>query len=205
MSSTIPELSRRAEQLAGQRDWGGAQALYKEVLARQPEHAGALVQLSYIASLQGHYRAARDHALKAAATRPRELPVLAELVKRLRTFNEAEVLMDCLDRLGSPDQLPIPLLLAFAAQLSYLNRQEDALRLLDEAKRADPDYPPTLMARSQILTYLGRFKAAEQDLQHCLRRAPEIAQAWWLVSRLRKQSREANHIDRLRRLLAIPG
>ncbi len=205
MNASIFELSRRAEQLAGQRDWGGAQALYKEVLARQPEHAGALVQLSYIASLQGHYRAARDHALKAAATRPRELPVLAELVKRLRTFNEAEVLMDCLDRLGSPDQLPIPLLLAFAAQLSYLNRQEDALRLLDEAKRADPDYPPTLMARSQILTYLGRFKAAEQDLQHCLRRAPEIAQAWWLVSRLRKQSREANHIDRLRRLLAIPG
>ena len=205
MNASIFELSRRAEQLAGQRNWDGAQALYEEILARQPGHPGALVQLSYIASLQGRYRSAHDYALKAAGARPKDLSVLAELAKRLRTFNEAEVLLDCLRNLGSVDRIPIPVLLAFAAQLSYLNRQEDALRLLDEAKRADPDYPPTLMARSQILTYLGRFQAAEQDLQYCLRRAPEIAQAWWLVSRLRKQSREANHVDRLRRLLATPG
>lgn len=205
MNASIFELSRRAEQLAGQRNWDGAQALYEEILARQPGHPGALVQLSYIASLQGRYRSAHDYALKAAGARPKDLSVLAELAKRLRTFNEAEVLLDCLRNLGSVDRIPIPVLLAFAAQLSYLNRQEDALRLLDEAKRADPDYPPTLMARSQILTYLGRFQAAEQDLQYCLRRAPEIAQAWWLVSRLRKQSREANHVDRLRRLLATSG
>ncbi len=205
MNSTIPELSRRAEQLAGQRNWVEARALYESILLRVPNHVGTLVQLSYIESLQGRYRAAHAYAMKAAAVNPRELPVLAELAKRLRTFNEAEVLLDCLRGLGSLDRIPIPLLLAFAAQLSYLNRQEDALRLLDEAKRADPDYPPTLMARSQILTYLGRFQAAEQDLQYCLRRAPEIAQAWWLVSRLRKQSREANHVDRLRRLLAAPG
>ncbi len=205
MNASISELSQRAEQLAGQRNWGEAESLYRQILARQPGHGESLVQLSYIASLQGHYRAARDYALAAAGSRPKELQVLSELAKRLRTFNEAEVLLECLRGLGSLDRIPIPLLLAFAAQLSYLNRQEDALRLLDEAKRADPDYPPTLMARAQILTYLGRFQAAEQDLQYCLRRAPEIAQAWWLVSRLRKQSREANHVDRLRRLLAVPG
>lgn len=205
MNAYIFELSRRAEQMAEQQNWDGAQSAYEEILRNQPDHAASLVQLSYICSLQGRYRSASSYALKAAAAKPRELPVLAELAKRLRTFNEAEVLQDCLRGLGGLDRVPIPLLLAFAAQLSYLNRQEDALRLLDEAKRADPDYPPTLMARAQILTYLGRFQAAEQDLQYCLRRAPEIAQAWWLVSRLRKQSKDANHVERLRRLLAAPG
>jgi tetratricopeptide (TPR) repeat protein len=205
MNPSIFELTKHAEQLAGRRNWDEAKAVHEAILALQPGHTASLVQLSYIESLQGRYRSARDHALRAAANRPRDLQVLAELTKRLRTFNEVEVLLDCLRGLGSLDRVPIPLLLAFAAQLSYLNRQEDALRLLDEAKRADPDYPPTLMARAQILTYLGRFQAAEQDLQYCLRRAPEIAQAWWLVSRLRKQSKDANHVDRLRRLLAAPG
>lgn len=107
--------------------------------------------------------------------------------------------------MGALREVPIPLLIGFAAQLSYLNWQEKALELLDEAKRGDPDYPTTLMARAQVLTYLGRFSSAEQDLQRCLRRAPEIAQAWWLISRLRKQSKDANHVDRLRRLLAAPG
>lgn len=205
MSASIHTLIRQAQQQAERQNLQGARDLYETVLKLDARHAGALVELSYIGSLQGHYRVARDYALRAAQAKPADLSVLAELAKRLRTFNEAEVLLDCLRGLGGLDRIPIPLLLAFAAQLSYLNRQEDALRLLDEAKRADPDYPPTLMARSQILTYLGRFQAAEQDLQYCLRRAPEIAQAWWLVSRLRKQSREANHVDRLRRLLAAPG
>lgn len=205
MNASIFELSRRAEQWAEQKNWGEAKAAYEAILAHQPGHAASLLQLSYIASLQGHYRAACDYALRAAAAKPKEQASLAELAKRLRTFNEAEVLQDCLRGLGGLDRIPIPLLVAFAAQFSYLNRQEDALRLLDEAKRADPDYPPTLMARAQVLMYLGRFQAAEQDLQYCLRRAPEIAHAWWLISRLRKQSKDANHVERLRRLLAAPG
>lgn len=201
MNASITELTKRAERHAEQRDWAGAKAMYESVLAQQPGHAGSLVQLSYIASLQGQYRAARDYALRAHAARPRDLGVVSELVKRLRTFNEAEALRECLKQLGPLDRIPIPLLIALAAQFSYLNQQEEALRLLDEAKRGDPDFPATLMARAQILTYLGRFAGAEQDLQHAIRRAPEIAQSWWLISRLRKQSSEANHIDRIRRLL----
>lgn len=204
MNVSIAELSRLAEQQAGQRDFARAMATYHAILAQHPEHPGTLVQMSYVASLAGQYRAAHDYAMRAHKAHPRDLGVVAELAKRLRTFNEAQALHDSLQRLGPIDQMPIPLLLAFAAQLSYLNEQEAALRLLDEAKRADPDYPPTLMARAQVLTYLGRFSGAEQDLQHCIRRAPEIAQAWWLISRLRKQTAEANHVDRLRKLLSTP-
>ncbi len=201
MTASIAELGRLAEQHASQRDWARARATYLAILDQQPQHAATLVQLSYVESLQGHYRVAHGYALRAFSARPRDPGVLAELIKRLRTFNEAEALRDCLRQLGPLDRVPIPMLVAFAAQFSYLNEQEQALRLLDEAKRADPDYPATLMARAQVLTYLGRFAGAEQDLQHCIRRAPEIAQAWWLLSRLRKQSREANHIDRIRRQL----
>ncbi|WP_170185856.1 tetratricopeptide repeat-containing sulfotransferase family protein [Pseudoxanthomonas dokdonensis] len=193
---------RQAEQYASLRQWPAAIQAYQQALALRPGDANLHVQLSYVHSLAGHYRLAHQHALAAHAARPSEPAVIRELVARLRTFNQPWAILQTLERLKPLDRMPIPLLLAFATQLSNLNEQEQALALLDEAKRADPLYPPTLVARAQVLVYLGRFAAAEQDLQACLRRAPEIAQAWWLISKLRRQTNEANHVARLQSLLA---
>lgn len=198
-------LERAARQIvAGQREQ--ARATLAAVLAAQPDHAGALLQASYLASLEGHYRQARDYTLRAArAPRPTEEDV-AELLARLRTFNEAGELLALVQRLGPPARLSIPLLLTIAAQLSYLNLQERALAYLDEARRADPDYPPTRVSRAQVLTYLGRFDEAQADLRHCLRRAPHFAPAWWALSRLpRSGDTLANDIAAMRRSLARPG
>ncbi|MGH8085197.1 MAG: sulfotransferase [Lysobacter sp.] len=175
------------------------------MLAHSPEDPKILVQLSYIHSLAGHYRAARDHALRASRAKPRDPAVVSELVARLRTFNAAQALNDCVERLQPVERMPIPLLLACAAQYSYLNEQERALLLLDEAKRADPTYPATLLARGQVLTYLGRFDQAEADILSCLGRAPELAQGWWLLARLRKQRPDSNHVEDIRVQLQRPG
>lgn len=201
----IRQLLADAERHATQKDWPRAIECYESVLALKPDDANVLVQLSYVHSLSGHYRTARDYALRAAAAKPSDPQVIKELIARLRTFNEAGALHECIARLPKLEQVSIPLLLAFAAQLSYLNEQEPALVFLDEAKRADPDYPVTLLARAQILTYLGRFDEAEADLQRALARAPEIAQGYWLISRLRKQKPESNHVDAIRRQLQRPG
>lgn len=201
----IRDLLVNAEALAAQREWPRAIECYESVLQMRPGDANTMVQLSYVHSLAGHYRAAREYALRAAAAKPQDPRVIKELIARLRTFNEAQVLHECIARLPPLEHVGIPLLLAFAAQLSYFNEQERSLGFLDEAKRADPDFPPTLMARGQILTYLGRFEEAEADLRRVLARAPEIAQAYWLASRLRKQTPESNHVDAIRRQLNRPG
>ncbi len=194
-----------AEAHASRRDWPRAIESYEAALGSNPGDAFVLVQLSYVHSLAGHYRMARDYALQAAAARPRDPQVVKELVARLRTFNEAGAFHEFIARLPPLHEVSIPLLLVFAAQLSYFNEQGSALVFLDEAKEADPAFPATLMARSQVLTYLGRFDEAEQDLQRVLARAPEIAQAYWLISRLRKQKPDSNHVDAIRKQLARPG
>lgn len=201
----IQSLMLAAEEHASRREWARAIECYESALALKPNDAGILVQLSYVHSLSGHYRTAREFAMRAQAAKSVDPQVLPELVARLRTFNEVEALNACIDRLQPIDRIPIPLLISFAAQLSYLNEQEHALLLLDEAKRGDPDYPPTLVARAQILTYLGRFDQAEADLLRSLARAPEIAQSYWLISRLRQQKPGANHVDAIRKQLARSG
>lgn len=194
-----------AEALAAKQDWAGAIAAYEKVLAQAPDEPYTLVQLSYIWSLRGDYRRADSFALAAARTGASDEKILAELLPRLRTFNRAPELLDCIERAGPLSEISIPLLIAAGAQLSYLNLPERAIAFLDEARRADPDYPTTLLARTQILTYLGRFDDAEQDVERAIGRAPEIAQGYWLRAGLRRQSAERNHVDAIRRELTRPG
>lgn len=198
-------LRQRAEQHALRGEWPEATACFEALLALQPGDADVLLQLSYMASLSGHYRQARHHALAAAAAQPVDPAQVQELIARLRTFNEVRALHDCLTRLQPLARMPLPLLLGFGAQLSYLDEHRAALALLDEAKRRDPAAQAILLARGQVLVFLGRFDEAEADLLACTRRAPGAARAWGLLVTVRRQTAASNHVDSLRRELARPG
>ena len=198
-------LRQQAELHASRKEWSLAVACFQSLLETRPGDPDVLLQLSYMESLAGHYRSAREYALQAHRTRPRDPNVIRELIARLRTFNEPRAVQSCIEQLQPWDQAPIPLLIACAGQLSNLGDQTGALSLLEEAKRGDADYPPTLLARGQVLTYLGRFDEAEQDLAHCQRRAPEIANTYWWLSRLRKQTAGSNHVTLIHSQMKRPG
>ena len=202
----LQALWRQAHRHAENRQWQQASACFNAILAQRPDDAAVLTQLSYVCSLAGQYRAARAAALRASASRAAiPLSILKQLLPRLRTFNEAEAFHRLLDTLGPAEKMPIPQLLVCAAQLSYFNEQERALVLLDEARRADPDFPATLMARGQVLIYMARFREAEQELLRSVDRAPEFAQTYWLLSRLRTQTPEDNHVAVIREQMQRSG
>src|SRR5690606_18545626 len=94
-TAEIERLSTIAERAAQAGNWADSRAAYQQVLTLDPAHADAMLQLSYLESFSGHYRAARDWALRAAATQvPARPEAMVELVRRLRTFNEVMVLRD---------------------------------------------------------------------------------------------------------------
>ncbi len=202
MTTQTLGLWQAAQRQFMRKDWPSAKRSLLAVLAVEPNHPAALLHLSYVESYLGNYRAARDCVMRAQQTRVQHPELLMDLVSRLRTFNEAAALQQCIDWLPPLRDVSIPVLLTFAAQLSYLNQQERALPFLDEARRGDPDYPPTLMAAAQVLIYLGRFKEAEADLLRCLRRLPGLPSAYWHLSRLGRQTPGSNHVDVLRKVLA---
>lgn len=144
------------------------------------------------------FRAGQASALAIVSQKPRDLQMARDALNRLRAFNLMEVLVAYVDRLGPMDRLPIPLLQTIASNFSAINDQQRALKYLDEAYRGDPDYPPTLLSRAQVLMYLGRESESHKDLERCLRKAPEIAQAHWLQAQLGKQSAGSNHVPELR-------
>lgn len=151
------------------------------------------------------YREGRRRALADLARGPVLTRDIAELIGRLRRYNETGAIHECFAKLPPLDQIDIPSLLQLASQLGFLNQPELALRFLDEAKKGDQDYPPTLAARGQVLTWLGRFGEAEEELGRCIELAPQLAQPHWLLSRLRTWSVGDEHVDRLRAELSRPG
>ena len=201
MTTQTNGLWQVAQQQFLRKDWPGARRTLLAILEIQPAHPAALLHLSYVESYLGHYRAARECALRAQRVEVRHPELLMDLLSRLRTFNETEALFRRIGQLPPLSQVGIPVLLTIAAQLSYLNQQERALPFLAEARKGDPDYPPMLLASAQVLIYLGRFDEAEADLARCLRVAPDLAPAYWQLARLRRQTPADNHVDRLRELL----
>jgi tetratricopeptide (TPR) repeat protein len=165
--------------------------------ASPPRGPAAATRVPY---REGRRRALEDHARRPVLTRD-----IADLIGRLRRYNETGAIRESLARLPPLEQVNIPTLLFLASQLGLLNQPEEALRFLDEAKQGDPDYPPTLAARGQVLTWLGRFEEAGLELERCIGLAPQLAQPHWLLSRLRTWSVEEEHLDRLRTELARPG
>jgi len=205
MKPEFEALWRQGEGLAASKRWPEAISAFEELHRLDPGNSGVLLQLSYVNSLAGNYRLARQYALRAHQGKPTDPKVIVELVSRLRTFNEPAAVLENVRRLGSLSRVSIPVLLQLAQRLSFLGMQSEALRFLDEARRGDPWYPPTLAARGQVLTYLGEFDRAESELERCIKRAPEFAQAHWLLSRLRKWSPANNHVARLKAEIVRPG
>ncbi|MDG2524457.1 sulfotransferase [Stenotrophomonas sp. HITSZ_GD] len=201
----IAALVAQAEQFAAHGDFARAIGCHQRALALSPGRVDSLLQLSYLYSLAGHYRGAEawmQHAQASPQATPQQL---AAMIPRLRTFNDIPALRRVLARLGPPARMQVPALITAASHLTYANLPEEAIAYLDEAKRADPDYPATLLARAQVLMYLGRFDEAEQDIVRSQRRAPEIAQGYWLRAALGRQSAERNGAAAIRRELQRPG
>lgn len=182
------------------RRWVSALAELELADVLHPGTPRVSVLRSYVESYLGHYRAAAEAALAAAAERPDGIETVGDVFARLRTFNLGERLVEYIRELGGAANLSIPSLLQGAAQLSYLNLQEEALELLHEADRADPDYPPTQMSMAQVLVYLGHGEFAIERLRRVQKRAPEISDTYWLLAQLGRNLRQgANDVrDTLR-------
>lgn len=184
------------------KEWPTAAIALRELTRVVPHEARVWIELSYVESLLGHYRSARA-AIEAAARLPQlGREDLADLVTRLRTFNDANALRHLalgLMRAPSPDP---GLLGSCAAQLSHLNDHELALACARKSVALDPSGIGARMTRGQMLAQHGDIAGAAADFQWCLDRAPGIGAVWWALARLERQTATSNHVAPLRALLA---
>lgn len=154
--------------------------------------------LARLDQLRGHYRAARDRALRAVA-RLRCPPRLAlDVANCLRVF----VAHDALDEWagGFPDRAGIPAedQARIAVALSSMGLHAHALRWVEESVAKAPGNGICLLNRAMIRSYHADFDGARADLEQAIDGPQESAIAHWLLARLDRQTATANHVGRLR-------
>lgn len=179
-----------------------ARAINDALLVADPKHVGALIQRSRIESAADNYRLARDYTIEAYQLGPVLPRDHLNLLRRLRTFGLAERFHK------AATSLPVELLSReqpLQLLASMFNTLDDPARALQYAEMGlslNPEAIPLQLAKAQALMFLGRLEEDEQFLLECLRKKPGLAFAWWMLSRLRKQSPDSNHVAMLRRELA---
>jgi tetratricopeptide (TPR) repeat protein len=185
--------------------WGEARLGWLEALDFDPDSIAVMLEISYVESFAGHYRQAREWALRAAQAKSRSTDDLVPLIHRLRTFNEVPALRSIVGQAMADRGTPVAVLVESARQLSNLNDFGLALRCAEAAVAKAPGDLAARLVRGQLLASHGRIDEACLDIQWGLERNPGIPAAWWMLSRLYKQTVGSNHIGQLRALLATPG
>jgi tetratricopeptide (TPR) repeat protein len=187
------------------KDWASAAEALQQLTTLAPGSARAWIELSYVESFRGHYRAA-SNAITSAARIPRPPSAdLADILARLRTFNDATTVREIARKLLHEPRRDAGLLSACAMHLSNLNDHALALECARMAVAADQGGIAPRLVRGQMFAQHGDLEHATSDFEWCLARAPGLASAWWALSRLRRQTTDSNHVPSVRRLLARTG
>ncbi|WP_372015584.1 tetratricopeptide repeat-containing sulfotransferase family protein [Pseudoxanthomonas sp. 10H] len=180
-----------------------ARKVNASILAARPGNTAAWLQASRLEGLAGHYRLARDHALRAfAGLGGQERGGVVHMLRRLQSFNlggEIIRLVDSLDDASLNPQMAD----AIATALNHLNQPTRAIDIIDRGLRMAPDSIELRLTRAHTLVFLGRLDEAEAEMDRCMQRVPEIGFGWWTLSRLRKQRPDANHVDAIRRQVGL--
>ena len=197
------EAWKRAEQLLSQRRINAAREQYATLRDSAELAIAARMRLSMIAGGTGNFRAAVDEVVDAVAC-VREVAdphALSMLLKRLMAVGEHELGL-AVSRQRSLQQChDVEPLAEVGKLLSDHGYAAEALQLLERAHAKGLTSAPLYFLLGTCRMRLGDRDRAEQNLQRGIARDSGFAPNHWQLSKLRRQTSDDHHIDRLRQTL----
>ena len=192
---------QRAQQHFAARELDAARAACENVIRRQPGFASAHWMLSALLLHAGHFRAATEQALAAAAgLRDEPLNIRLNISWALLSVGENVRALQLLRNMALPPSALAPMLIDAARQCAMIDCHAEALTILRQAIAAGVDGPLLEYQRGLILQNLGELSAAAEAYEIAIRQAPDFAQAHWSLAQLGRNDGAKMRIDRLRRL-----
>ena len=195
-------LWERAERHLAQRNLDAARAGFESLLAADPGHVMAWLRLSTLATAQGRYRDGVQCLLSASALRTPDSGLQVLLAGMLHRLGEVQAALECLAHPALVAGADRASLLQAGQLASQMEQPALARRLLARAGQLGGADPSTLYALATVDLFEGELGAAQRGLAACVALAPGHAQAWWSLSRLRRQTPDSNHVESLCGLLA---
>lgn len=175
--------------------------LAASALAENPGNAEAHFLLGIAESGTGRITAGIVHLSQAVAIDPQGeyRAQLARLYTLVRRDGDAAATLRDAEQAPPADALGRD---TMGCVYARLGNHAAALTHFAEAVRLEPANPEYRYNQAVTLNFLGRTDEAESALEALIALAPSQARAHHLLSRLRKQDRHSNHVERLGRAYA---
>lgn len=193
---------REAEVRLGRGDFAGVESACAQVLAREPEHADAHFLRGVAAASSGRAGEGIKDIARAVELDPARADYRAQLAGWLVRLGHDEAAVAAAEgawSAGPGDALTFDTIGVVMTQAGLHRRAADAF---ERAVALAPDHPAHLFNHATALRIVGDLGRAEALLERAVTLEPEHWRAHWLLSQLRVQTPERNHVDRLRALLA---
>lgn len=193
---------RRIDSLLRQRRTADARPLCDAFVARHPESLEGRILQARLREQAMDFAGMLESVRQARRLSPDSL---------LARFIEAEALLHCgqvaesraaLDAIEQQAGDDFTCWRRLTGMYFQMGRQEDAARCADAALALRPEDLGAMQAAASAMIALGRLDDAEETLNNVIRRAPAEGGAYYNRATLRRQSRERNHVDEIRRILA---
>lgn len=177
----------------------------ESLVAQSPNDTNARIQLASILLARGSMQDGARELVDAVHTLDGDTRVILQLANLLSLCAEFAAARTCLSHPALQKSTSAAILTMLANQRYMLGEVSLALEWMQKAVSAGADGPGEILLLANLLQYSGRLDEAAETYESILRRWPRFGTAALARSRLRKQTRESNHIDDLRsRLQQLP-
>ncbi len=202
MAQDPGQIYRQSIAALNARDWAVAWRMSSALAQGYPQHAGVRFVAGVAALQLRQLRAAEDHLEAATRLNPDRADYAAQFGRLLALTHRTSAALIQADRAWAtlPDD---PMVLDI---LGVIYTQANAhARAAEVFTRGVSHMPGDARLRFNLaasLTFIGDIDGAEAAYEACLRLQPRYWKAYLSLSQLRRQTREHNHVERWRAMLA---
>lgn len=196
---SIETLWHRAERYLQDNQVHPARAMLEAILARDANQPRAHLVLGGIAWKQDRIRLSIEHGLAASRCELTAPEIVCDVIAALIQVGESAAAGRMFEHpLLEQGTLSVSVLMRLSGQAQANGEHVRALALLERAQRAGASGADFLSYLGVQLAFNGRIDDAERELEACVRLDPTAGRAGLILSRLRKQTRQHNHLENLR-------
>jgi tetratricopeptide (TPR) repeat protein len=183
-------------------DWRGAQHLAMHLLREIPPHGGVYFVAGVAALQLQQMPLAMECLQRATRLSPGRADYLAQLARafsQARMSTEALRTADQAEALGPTDAMTLDTL---GVVYSQGNTYAKAAEMFRRTVASEPQQANFRFNHATSLVFIGALSEAEEELEACLALDPGFWKAHLTLSQLRRQTPDANHVDRLKERLS---
>jgi tetratricopeptide (TPR) repeat protein len=207
MSGSSARLWSRAQRHLADGALVPARISLESLLQRDPVHVEAWLVLAQIAHMDGRVREAIRHLTQVVNNLPADARIICEAAETLLRLGETLAARWCLEHSLLKETTDGVVLVRLAALRKMLGEHTSALELLNRASAAGQASADFCFQRALELIFNGQMQQAAAELDKALMLQPTFGRAALALTRLRRQTHDANHLADLRNRLAAvrPG